>query len=71
MVSVPAVDVKGTVKVLKGIISALLGMPANKMNLRLPDAGPKDFIRDTTLVESAGLSNGAVVLLTARTRGGR
>ena len=71
IVAVPSVDVKATIKVLKGQIGSIIGMPANKMNLRLPETGPKEFIRDTTIVENAGIADGAVLLLTARTRGGR
>ena len=70
-VTVGSVDTTATVKALKGQISAALDMPANKINLRLPSAGPKDFIRDATVVGTSGLGEGSTVLLSARVRGGR
>ena len=70
-VTVGSVDTTATVKALKGQISAVLGMPANKINLRLPSAGPKEFIRDATVVGTSGLGEGSTVLLSARVRGGR
>jgi splicing factor 3A subunit 1 len=71
VLDIPAVSTDSTIKVLKGQISAVLGMPPNKMNLQLPGAGSRDFIKDTLLVQDAGLVNGSTVLLGARMRGGR